>query len=942
MPRSFLALLMTLNIFFCTLQVSASNDDPTFESLLRELDQNDPTHSEESRKDGLPSKSVPLDDLYREFNEKKKAKLSLAELRYTMLYENATEQAKNAESELESAKRKEENIKTDLKKFEEISNSPFDKEFTTKAWSAFLQKYPNFFTELNIGEIQAVRNIVKSQIKSKREKLEGHKNFVDYLVNHKGEIVQKFYSETQPSNDSIFEESLRPSMENLKNEKAGELKAVSPTPLQEEILKDFEKLKMKDSLPETLRKDVSLDKNQEPLVETQKPKKPKAVEVDLLKELEQLAKLEKSPALVPGTEMRGSESAESIEKSRESFDSIIEKFDSLPVESWKGDSYVFAKKAGVPDADIQSLYVGLVQEKIYKNWREPLAEEHNQETVVSFFIFPRGNIDKPFVKKSSGVEALDTLAVRAVLDSVPFPEFPDELKMSNLNINIYFKYVPKENNLKSEKKIASERALPEKRLGELDSLKRPANKKYELPNLESFKFTSSKFFVSTRKTKEGNWTNKISNFVPLNPENTCYTWVVSLDTHLNAVQVKEVFKMPSRPSNSNFPSHYTFGEDGKSIIGRIKKEIKNNQISNSWCVAKGDPSGKHNIDVFIEGKFIKSFPFTVGGEETPSFSSQPERNKFSGENSNNDLHQYSEYSTLTNDLYSQFMEIITNSSDIDNLSESLLGGNITSEYAINQKNILSAKTELKVNSFNKNMIEFAPPSFSTPLFIRLANDFNAYLKTLPMQAKESVDLSYKMFDAAIDQNFELYNEIDMRSRNSFLSMLEGENNLINLRKINLNSNSPGYKFYSVIQHSNNSLINVTKARLSEFFSNSPSNELDYLTGDSQAYIRIAEIELSKGRDIVNSSNLVINTWVSKQRVNFSKLPQNIKIFELLGQSLTKSFEVEKNVIDVIQVLISEYPNVESIDKADILLGEFMDQRMSFQQERARLLSKFKN
>jgi TonB family protein len=92
----------------------------------------------------------------------------------------------------------------------------------------------------------------------------------------------------------------------------------------------------------------------------------------------------------------------------------------------------------------KSKYVKLVQEKIYKNWSEPLAEEHNQETIVSFIIFPGGNIDKPFIKKSSGVEALDTLAVKAVLDSAPFPEFPKELNMPNLHINIYFKYIPKD------------------------------------------------------------------------------------------------------------------------------------------------------------------------------------------------------------------------------------------------------------------------------------------------------------------------------------------------------------------------------------------------------------------------------------------------------------------------------------------------------------------
>jgi TonB family protein len=128
--------------------------------------------------------------------------------------------------------------------------------------------------------------------------------------------------------------------------------------------------------------------------------------------------------------------------------SFQSKLRSLPktihTPSESGDSYVFTEKEGVPGSDIQSLYVGMIQERIYKNWREPLAEEHNQETVVSFFIFPHGNVDKPFVKKSSGVEALDTLAVRAVLDSVPFPEFPKELKLSNLNINIYFKYVPKD------------------------------------------------------------------------------------------------------------------------------------------------------------------------------------------------------------------------------------------------------------------------------------------------------------------------------------------------------------------------------------------------------------------------------------------------------------------------------------------------------------------
>ena len=107
-------------------------------------------------------------------------------------------------------------------------------------------------------------------------------------------------------------------------------------------------------------------------------------------------------------------------------------------------SFIYSEREGSPGVDAKSLYAGLIREKIYKNWRDPLAEQHSKEAIISFRIFPKGNIDKPFIKQSSGVEVLDTLAIRAVLDSVPFPQFPKELKKSNLLLSIYFKYVPKD------------------------------------------------------------------------------------------------------------------------------------------------------------------------------------------------------------------------------------------------------------------------------------------------------------------------------------------------------------------------------------------------------------------------------------------------------------------------------------------------------------------
>ncbi len=92
-------------------------------------------------------------------------------------------------------------------------------------------------------------------------------------------------------------------------------------------------------------------------------------------------------------------------------------------------------------ADPLSLYAGAIEEKIYSNWKSPLGSKSN-EVHVSFFLFPKGNIGKPFVEKSSGNEQLDALAIRAILDSEPFPSFPPDLKEPSLHFTIHFRYIP--------------------------------------------------------------------------------------------------------------------------------------------------------------------------------------------------------------------------------------------------------------------------------------------------------------------------------------------------------------------------------------------------------------------------------------------------------------------------------------------------------------------
>jgi len=282
------------------------------------------------------------------------------------------------------------------------------------------------------------------------------------------EVVEEKRKEKQrPAKKNLVED-----IDNLKIAKAFEQKELEKQkPVMKNLLENFDDLKM-----EELVEQKKVEKKPDPVKKKIDGEKASVVEKrNLLNELENLAKLDST------NKKDEKESVEKViaeEKVNKVYESVLKKLESISVASSRvaveiadpkldkskyqsklrtlpdtprkteipsdDNSFVFSEREGTPDADVQSLYALLIREKIYKNWRDPLAEQHSKEAIISFHIFPKGNIDKPFIKQSSGVEVLDTLAVRAVLDSVPFPQFPKELKKSNLLLSIYFKYVPKD------------------------------------------------------------------------------------------------------------------------------------------------------------------------------------------------------------------------------------------------------------------------------------------------------------------------------------------------------------------------------------------------------------------------------------------------------------------------------------------------------------------
>ena len=185
----------------------------------------------------------------------------------------------------------------------------------------------------------------------------------------------------------------------------------------------------------------------------------------LMTELEAIENKEVHPTdiLMDGEQFEKSDSFSAFKSIKgESFNSVVEKFQDLEESSEEikidvsqgqmvlKEFKTSIQRGGVPVSETKtepetssalSLYVGKVYKRVYSKWKTPLGSKFENVT-VSFTIFSKGNINSPVIRKSAGDKNLDSIAVSAIIDSVPFPDLPEELNRPNLTVNIIFKYVP--------------------------------------------------------------------------------------------------------------------------------------------------------------------------------------------------------------------------------------------------------------------------------------------------------------------------------------------------------------------------------------------------------------------------------------------------------------------------------------------------------------------
>jgi hypothetical protein len=110
-------------------------------------------------------------------------------------------------------------------------------------------------------------------------------------------------------------------------------------------------------------------------------------------------------------------------------------------------------------------------------------------------------------------------------------------------------------------------------------------------------------------------------YVPLLPGNACYTWHVRVDRAGAPVDAVERMTLPVAIDWGTQPTEATVIEEGGKVAVTTLPVLTDELgwFSHGWCVAEGDPTGEHLIEVAVDGATIASFPFTVLAEDEYNF-----------------------------------------------------------------------------------------------------------------------------------------------------------------------------------------------------------------------------------------------------------------------------------------------------------------------------------
>jgi hypothetical protein len=307
-----------------------------------------------------------------------------------------------------------------------------------------------------------------------------------------------------------------------------------------------------------------------------------------------------------------------------------------------------------------------------------------------------------------------------------------------------------------------------------------------------------------------------------------------------------------------------------------------------------------------------------------------------------DLKEYTRYLESSTSLYNELTEIFTQTSSIDDLSQAVLMETVGEEDALQKKRQLSAIIEKNFKAASKKLDTLYQPNFKTERFRPQVKEFNGYLKEYTHTIRQSLDDTNNLFDASLTRDLSVVNQFDLRSRRTIIRALEGENQLLILRMGQLEQNNPSYHLFKSIVHSNQSLVYLIKARISEMEKPEVTGVSNYVPENETSFVKIANIELRTSKRAVEKGTDTLSNWAQANKYKFS-ISQGFKnIFQSLVLSFENSFHVELKINDAFQTLLNEYPGDESFDQVNVQIDTLIDKRMSLQSERIQLVAEISN
>ena len=99
--------------------------------------------------------------------------------------------------------------------------------------------------------------------------------------------------------------------------------------------------------------------------------------------------------------------------------------------------------------------------------------------------------------------------------------------------------------------------------------------------------------------------------IPLRAETSCFGWLVQVAPRKGEVRVREELRLPTASPSWPAEGEIRVHDDRAGATKTFSDDLSDGMISSEWCIAAGDPIGRHHIQVFVGDQLLRRFDFEV-------------------------------------------------------------------------------------------------------------------------------------------------------------------------------------------------------------------------------------------------------------------------------------------------------------------------------------------